>query len=102
MDEQRRLHLCDVIVLAEYRNRGYGTAGLQLLCRAAKEAGIAVLYDEIAADNPSLGLFLKNGFAEVGRTGGAVIVKIVLSEFDEDSSVLIETKGKRGLEVKDS
>lgn len=77
-DERRGIHLCDVIVSAQYRRRGYGTAGIRLLCRAAGENGISALYDELAADNPSLALFLKNGFAIESRRGGAVTVKRVL------------------------
>ena len=62
-DTQRNIHLCDVIVLAKYRNKGFGTKGIQLLCNAAKENGVTALYDDIAADNPSVSLFLKSGFS---------------------------------------
>ena len=78
MDEERGICLCDVIVHARYRNRGYGTAGLCLLCAAAKENGIAVLYDEIASDNPSRNLFLKNGFAVIQQDERTVLVRRVL------------------------
>ncbi len=74
-DARRQIHVCDVIVLAACRNRGYGTAGIRLLCRAAKANGISVLYDDIAADNPSCGLFLKNGFSVDRRDGGVVMVR---------------------------
>ncbi len=77
-DEERNIHICDVIILAKYRNRGYGTAGIQLLCRAAKANGIAVLYDDIAADNPSYLLFLKNGFDIAYQNEDVVMVKKVL------------------------
>ena len=70
--------LCDVIVQAQYRNRGFGTLGLRLLSEAAKENGIAELYDEILSDNPSIRLFLKNGFVEISRTETACLVKKVL------------------------
>lgn len=36
-------YLADVIVYAPYRRRGYGAAGLALLCAAAKENGVGVL-----------------------------------------------------------
>ena len=49
-----------------------------MLCHMAKENGIAELYDEIAIDNPSLSLFLKQGFKEVFRDEEKVIVKKVL------------------------
>lgn len=68
-------YLCDVIVHAKYRGRGFGTSALNLLCSAAKENGIHELYDEILLDNPSVHLFLKNGFREVERTEEAYIVK---------------------------
>ena len=77
-EEESGRYLCDVIVHARFRNCGYGTAGLQLLCSAAKENGIAVLYDRIPADNPSLQLFLKNGFVIEAQDETAVLVRRVL------------------------
>lgn len=77
-DEEKGIHLCDVIVLAEYRGRGFGSAGLRLLCGAAKENGIPVLYDDIAADNPSWRLFLKNGFEIDTRDEAVIMVKKTL------------------------
>lgn len=74
-DEERKIYLCDVIVLAEYRNRGFGTAGIGLLCRAAKENGIAALHDDIAAGNPAYKLFLKNGFAIEHQNDDVVMVR---------------------------
>ena len=75
LDEQRNIHICDVIVLAKYRNRGYGSEGIRLLCEAAKKSGITILYDDIAADNPSWKLFLKNGFEISSRDGEVVMVR---------------------------
>ena len=77
-DDTRDVFLCDIVVFAEYRGKGYGTEGLRLLCEAAKENGIAVLYDDIAADNPSVKLFLDNGFTVVNRTEDIVTVKKLL------------------------
>ena len=77
-DTQRNIHLCDVIVLAKYRNKGFGTKGIQLLCNAAKENGVTALYDDIAADNPSYKLFLKNGFTIDYQNDDVVMVKKVL------------------------
>ena len=77
-DEKRKIHICDVIVLSEYRNRGFGTAGTELICKAAKENEISVLYDDIAGDNPSYKLFLKNGFEIVGKSDGIITVKKIL------------------------
>ena len=74
-DEKRKKHFCDVIVSSEYRNRGFGTAGIELICKAAKENGISVLYDDIAIDNPSYKLFLKNGFEIDYQNDDVVMVK---------------------------
>ena len=68
----------DVIVFAPYRGRGFGAEGLDLLCAAAKENGVTELYDDIAADNPAIALFLARGFAEEGRTDGKIILKKIL------------------------
>ena len=38
-DEEREIFLADMIVASEYRGRGYGSEGLQLLCDAAKANG---------------------------------------------------------------
>ena len=56
------VYIANVIVLYKYRGHGYGKRGLRLLCKAAKENGLPGLTDDIAAGNPSLPLFLKNGF----------------------------------------
>lgn len=74
-DVKNQSHICNVIILAEYRNKGFGTKGIQLLCNTAKENGIKVLYDDIAADNPSYKLFLKNGFIIDYRNDDIVMVK---------------------------
>ena len=78
LHEKRNIHICDVIILARYRNRGYGSEGIRLLCEAAKRSGIAILYDDIAADNPSWKLFLKNGFEISSRDDEVVMVRKVL------------------------
>ena len=74
-DEKRQIHIADVIIYAPYRGKGYGRKGLLLLCEAAKENGVKVLYDDIAIDNASVALFLNCGFAEVLRTDEYVLVK---------------------------
>ena len=68
-------YLCDVIVYAPYRGRGFGAEGLRLLCEAAKIRGVRVLYDEIALDNPSVSLFAKQGFREVGTDERVCILR---------------------------
>ena len=51
------------------------TDALQQLCIAAKNNGITVIHDEIAADNPSCKLFLKNGFDIEYQNEEVVMVK---------------------------
>ena len=77
-DKNRGIHICDVIVLSKYRNKGFGSQGIQLLCKAAKENGISILYDDIAADNSSYKLFLKNGFIVDYQNSDVVMVKRTL------------------------
>ena len=74
-DEERRLHVADVIIYAPYRGRGYGCQALHLLCEEAKNSGIKTLYDDIAADNPAVKLFLRCGFTVAERTAAYVLVK---------------------------
>lgn len=73
------MYIADIIVMAKYRGKGYGSAGLKLLCDCAKETGIQCLYDDIAVDNPAIALFLKQGFREEYRTEDFVMLKKVLS-----------------------
>ena len=77
-DKLRNIYLCDVIIKAEFRKQGFGTQGIQLLCEAAKANGVEALYDNIAADNPSIHLFLKNGFSIEFQNDEIVMVKTVL------------------------
>ncbi len=78
-DRQRDIYIGDVIILAKYRNQGYGSEGIRQLCIAAKKKGISVLHDDIAADNPSYKLFLKNGFEIEYINNDVVMVKRNLS-----------------------
>ena len=68
-------YVADVIIFSKYRGKGYGAQGLKLLCSAAKESGLSALYDDIAIDNPAIGLFLKQGLYETGRTDEKIILK---------------------------
>lgn len=77
-DDSRNIYICDIIVYAKYRGNGYGTEGLLLLREAAKENGIGTLYDNIAADNPSVQMFLNNGFTVDFKTENVIMVKRVL------------------------
>ncbi|MBR0429592.1 MAG: GNAT family N-acetyltransferase [Lachnospiraceae bacterium] len=77
-DKARDIYICHVLILSKYRNQGYGTEGIRQLCQAAKENGISVLHDDIAADNPSYQLFLKNGFEIEYQNEDVVMVKRML------------------------
>lgn len=77
-DKLRNIYICDVIIKAEFRKQGFGTQGIQLLCEAAKANGVEALYDNIAADNPSAHLFLKNGFLIEFQNDEILMVKTVL------------------------
>lgn len=71
----KQIFLCDVIILARYRGKGYGGRGLELLCAAARENGVEALHDDIAADNPAVEMFLSHGFHTVNRTEQAILVR---------------------------
>ena len=68
-------YVADVIIFFQFRGRGYGSQGLKLLCEAAKENGIKILYDDIAIGNMAISLFKKQGFFEVNRTDEKIILK---------------------------
>ena len=70
--------LCDVVVHSAFRGQGFGKAGLAALLAAAKENGLSSLSDEIAADNPSLGLFLAMGFSVTKKTAEKTVVTKLL------------------------
>lgn len=74
-DDPSGVYVCDVIVHASCRGRGYGGKGLVLLCEAAKANGITKLCDNIASDNPSVSLFLRCGFREVYRNEESILVE---------------------------
>lgn len=73
-DDSVQAHLCDVMIHAAYRGKGYGREGLRLLCRAARERGLTHLHDHIALDNPAIHLFVQEGFAEVLRDDEGILL----------------------------
>lgn len=73
-DEEFGEYICDVLISAQYRGRGFGRQGLALLCQAAKGNGVKRLADNIAVDNPSVGLFLRAGFREQLHTDEYILV----------------------------
>ena len=78
LDEERKIYLADIIIMARYRGRGYGRMGLELLCDEARKAGIREMYDDIALDNPGIELFRQLGFREEYRTDEIIMLKKVL------------------------
>lgn len=75
LDPDTNRYMADVLVKAEHRGRGFGSQGLTLLCRLAKDSGVDVLYDAIAIDNPAVALFKRSGFAEEYRTDEIILVR---------------------------
>ena len=71
-------YVADVIIYSKFRGKGYGSEGLDLLCAAARENGVEVLYDDIAADNPAAAMFLRHGFEEEYRTEEKIFLKKTL------------------------
>lgn len=94
LDEKRNVWIADVIIPFEYRGKGYGTQGLGLLCEAAANNGIAILYDDIAIDNPGISLFLKVGFCEEYRTDEYIMLKKELSNKIQIEEILYENVGE--------
>ena len=74
-DEEAGGYMASVVIFAEYRGRGWGGMALDALCAAARENGVSVLYDDVAEDNPAVGLFLRHGFSVESRSGGTVRLK---------------------------
>lgn len=74
-DSQYDGYVANVIIYFKYRNNGYGSLGLRMLCDAAKENGIISMYDDIAIDNPAISIFLKQGFVEQYRTDAIILLK---------------------------
>lgn len=78
LDSVKCIYLASIIIYSKYRGKGYGKKGLSILCQAAKENGCVELYDDIAADNPSVQMFLNMGFVVDYATEDVVMVKKVL------------------------
>lgn len=74
-DKSRNVTIADIIIYAQYRGKGFGKVGLQLLCEAAKKNDVKILCDDIAIDNSAIGLFLSNGFVEEYRTTEYIMLK---------------------------
>ena len=67
--------MINIIIDNRYRNMGIGNTTLNLLIDDAKQNGINELYDEIVIDNPSINLFIKNGFKIFKQNNKTIVVK---------------------------
>lgn len=67
--------IISVIILNKYRNKGYGSSAIDLICDIALKNGISILYDDIAIDNPAIHLFLKKGFKIDYQTDEKIYLK---------------------------
>lgn len=74
-DESYDEMIASVIIDDAYRHHGYGKAGLRLLCDQASKMGYRSICDDIAIDNPSVSMFLKEGFYEVFRNDSIIMVR---------------------------
>lgn len=73
-DEDYEDYVADVIIYARYRGHGYGGQALDALCAAAKANGVERLLDDIAIDNPALGMFERRGWTEAYRTNEKIVL----------------------------
>lgn len=71
-------YVANIIIFSKFRGRGYGGEALELLCAEARRKGINVIYDNIAADNPAICLFIKHGFQEEKRLRNTILLKKTL------------------------
>ena len=69
------IYMISIIIDYNYRHMGIGSEVLKLIINDAKEKGITELYDEIAIDNPSVNMFINNGFEIVEQNKDSIIVK---------------------------
>lgn len=77
-DDELHGYVLNVIICSEYRGLGYGSEALEALINAARESGISEVYDDIAIDNPAVGMFLRRGFCEEYRTDEKIILRKTL------------------------
>ena len=68
-------YMISIIIDYNYRHMGIGNTVLSLLIDDAKQKGIKELYDEIAIDNPSINMFINNGFVITKKNINSVIIK---------------------------
>lgn len=78
-DEHYDEIIANVIIDDRYRHHGYGKEGLRILCDQASRMGYQSICDDIAIDNPSVSMFIKEGFYEVFRNEHIIMVRKELS-----------------------
>lgn len=61
-DDAHNEYIMSIVIFDKYRNKGYGKNAISLLLNAARKNGVKRLCDNIAADNCSYKMFLKQGF----------------------------------------
>lgn len=74
-DKDRNIYIVHLLILNDFRKNGYGSIALKLLFKKVKEHNIKFLHDDIAIDNTSVNLFIKNGFVEEYRTSEYIMLK---------------------------
>lgn len=74
-DKEVNEYIINILIHAKYRNKGFGTLALKLLCDVAKGKGINAVADTIALDNLGISIFLKQGFKEIYRNDNHILVK---------------------------
>ena len=67
--------LAEIRLTDRCRGRGYGSEALELLCAAARKAGIRELYHEAAASDPAAGWYMSRGFRKVAGAEGTVLLR---------------------------
>jgi len=73
-------YLIDILIYYPERFKGYGQEGLMLLLQEAKTNKIDEVYDEIAIDNPSIKMFINNGFEVIDHSVKTVIIRKALND----------------------
>ena len=74
-DDRRRIRLAEIRITDRCRGKGYGSEALELLCAAARKAGIRELYHEAAAGDPDAGWYLRRGFRVEAGTEGTILLR---------------------------
>lgn len=77
----REIHVGDLQILSEYRNRGAGTFALKFVEDLARRRGANRLRLRVFSSSPARRLYLRSGFAEVDDQGAKQLLEKVLEHF---------------------